>query len=199
MAPSFGFMPAHEADALVRSMGLMPVAPPREHGPVIFVDATGQDGTLLRVTVDRRAGRVRQIVRLEQSVPQVAAIQPGPGYEEDLGAPPQPPPPYAQGQPTPYPYPSGPQVIAREEIESQELAAPGVGPRVVTRDSASAAHVGAPMPIDPLLGVPPEFRGRTTRNEPAAKTAKEKVAMRTPEAAGPRATPLPRPRPADAP
>jgi hypothetical protein len=177
----------------------MPVAPPREHGPVIFVEAVGQDGSLVRVTVDRRSGRIRQIVRLGPAVPQVAAIQPGPVYEEGVDAPPAPPPPYAHGRPAPYP--PGPQIIAREEIESEDLPPPA-GPRVVTRESeitGNAPRTGAPMPIDPLLGVPPEFRNRAVRNEPASKSAKEKIAARTPDEATPRATPLPRPRPADAP
>jgi hypothetical protein len=199
--PSFGFMPAHEADAMVRSMGLMPVAPPREHGPVIFVEAVGQDGSLVRVTVDRRSGRIRQIVRLGPAVPQMATIQPGPAYEEDVDTPP--PPPYVQSRPGPYPYPSGPgpQVIGREDIQTQSLPPPAVGPRVVTREQEVAGAVprtGAPMPIDPLLGVPPEFRNRTTGAETATKSAKEKVAARTQDET-PRATPLPRPRPADAP
>jgi hypothetical protein len=199
--PTFGFMPAHEADAMVRSMGLMPVAPAREHGPVIFVEAVGQDGSLVRVTVDRRSGRIRQIVRLGPAVPPVATIQPGPVYEEEVDAPPGPP--NIQGRPVPYPYPSGPgpQVIGREDIQTQSLPPPAVGPRVVTREQEVAGtgpRAGAPMPIDPLLGVPPEFRNRTTGAEPATKSGKEKVAARTPDET-PRATPLPRPRPADAP
>jgi hypothetical protein len=161
---------------------------------VIFVDAVGQEGSHVRVTVDRRSGRIRQIVRIVPA-PQTATIQPGP-YEEDEA------PPSMRGQPGPYP---GPQIITREDIETEDLPPPGAGPRVVTREPDVTGNVPRDpyverMPrgntlgtVDPLLGVPPEFRNRAGRPAP-----KENLAARAPDPA-PRATPMPRPRPADAP
>ncbi|MEX2129835.1 MAG: hypothetical protein WD871_16570 [Xanthobacteraceae bacterium] len=203
----FGLMPAHEADAVVRSLGLTPIAPPRVHGPVILIDAIGQEGSQVRVTVDRRSGRVRQIVRFAPSAPQIATIQPRPRYEPDDDEPgffsgngPPPPPPYVRGQPGNY---SGPQVITRDDIQSEDLPPPGAGPRVVTRDAEITNSVprAAPRgPVDPLLGVPPEFRSRAARGEPTqAEPPKERLAARTPADSIPRIAPLPRPRPADAP
>jgi hypothetical protein len=202
--PGFGLMPPEDADPLVRSLGLTPIAPPRAHGPVILIEAMGQEGSQVRVTVDRRSGRVRQIVRLVP--PQIATIEQRPAYEPDRDergffrndAPP--PPPYGQGQPGAY---SGPQVITREEIESEDLPPPGAGPRFVTREPDSTGAVPRTMsraPVDPLLGVPAEFRNRGVRSEPAqAEPQKERLAARTPAGSVPRIAPLPRPRPADVP
>lgn len=197
--PAFGLMPPHEADALVRSLGLTPIAPPRAHGPVIFVNAVGQEGSQVRVTVDRRTGRVREIVRFGPAAPRIVGVQPGPGYvyddyddEDDL------PPPYAQG-PGPY---SGPQVITREEIQANELPPPGTGPRVVTREpeyTGSVPPSAARRSVDPLLGVPPTFRNRPATGEAARAPGREKLAARTREPVVPNVAPLPRPRPADAP
>jgi hypothetical protein len=195
--PTFGIMPPHEADALVRSLGLTPIAEPRVHGPVILIHAIGREGSQVRVTVDRRTGRVRQIVRVGPSAPQVATIQPG--YEEPDEMVPVPPRPLPNAG---YPYPaggSGPQVITREGIQSENLPPPGGDPRIITRDpdvTGTVPRAGAPMPVDPLVGVPPEFRNRPARSAPAKD---ERVASRAPDEAAPRATPLPRPRPADAP
>jgi hypothetical protein len=202
--PGFGLMPPEDADPLVRSLGLTPIAPPRAHGPVILIEAMGQEGSQVRVTVDRRSGRVRQIVRLVP--PQIATLERRPAYEPDddergffrNNAPP--PPPYMQGQPGAY---SGPQVITREDIESEDLPPPGAGPRIVTREPDSTGTVPRTMsrgPVDPLLGVPAEFRNRGVRSEPAqAEPQKERLAARTPADSVPRVAPLPRPRPADAP
>jgi hypothetical protein len=202
--PGFGLMPPEDADPLVRSLGLTPIAPPRAHGPVILIEAMGQEGSQVRVTVDRRSGRVRQIVRLVP--PQIGTIEQRPTYEPDddergvLRNVAPPPPPYVQGQPGAY---SGPQVITREEIESEDLPPPGSSPRIATREPDSTGAVPRTMsrgPVDPLLGVPAEFRNRGVRNEPApAEPRKERLAARTPADSVPRVAPLPRPRPADAP
>ena len=197
--PTFGVMPPHEADALVRSLGLTPIAEPRVHGPVILIHAIGREGSQVRVTVDRRTGRVRQIVRIGPSAPQVATIQPGSGYEEPDEMIPVPPRPAPNAG---YPYPSGapgPQVITREGIQSENLPPPGGDPRVIARDpdvTGTIPRAGAPMPVDPLIGVPPEFRNRPARTAPAKD---ERVAARAPDEAARRVTPMPRPRPADAP
>jgi hypothetical protein len=195
--PGFGLMPPHEADALVRSLGLTPIAEPRVHGPVILIQAMGQEGSQVRVTVDRRNGRVRQIVRI--GPPQVATLPPGPQYdteaEETMPVPPRPL-PNAGYAPYPSP-PSGPQVITRDGIQSQGLPPLGPEPRVVTREpeiTGSVPRTAPPRSVDPLMGVPPEFRNR------AGTPAKDdRVAARAPEQAAPRVTPMPRPRPADAP
>jgi hypothetical protein len=195
-APGFGLMPPHEAEALVRSLGLTPIAEPRVHGPVILIHAVGQEGSQVRVTVDRRNGRLRQIVRIGPSVPQVATIPPGPQYdneaEEMVPVPPRPVPNAGYAPP-------GPQVITRDGIQTQGLPPPGPEPRVVTRDpeiTGSVPRATAPRSVDPLIGVPPEFRNRAARDMPAKD---DRVAARAPEEAAPRVTPMPRPRPADAP
>ena len=201
-APGFGLMPPHEADALVRSLGLTPIAEPRVHGPVILIHAVGREGSQVRVTVDRRNGRVRQIVRIgPPSMPQAATLPPGPQYdneaEEMMPVPPRPVPnagyaPYPPTQP-------GPQVITRDGIQAQGLPPLGPEPRVVTREpeiTGSVPRATVPRSVDPLVGVPPEFRNRATRDAPAKD---DRVAARAPEEAAPRVTPMPRPRPADAP
>ncbi|HEY7458362.1 MAG TPA: hypothetical protein VH765_06380 [Xanthobacteraceae bacterium] len=199
--PGFGLMPPHEADAVVRSLGLTPIAEPRVHGPVILVYALGQEGSQVRVTVDRRTGRVRQIVRIGPSAPQVATIQPGPYDEPDetVMLPPRPV-PNADYQPNPPPPgPSGPQVITREGIRSENLPPPGGDPRRMEREAdvtGTIPRTSAPPPVDPLMGVPPEFRNRPLRNAPAKD---ERVAARAPDDVSPRVTPMPRPRPTDAP
>jgi hypothetical protein len=190
-------MPPHEADALVRSLGLTPIAEPRVHGPVILVYATGREGSQVRVTLDRRTGRVRQIVRIGPSAPQVATIQPGPYEDPDEVMAPPPPNPGYHAYPT-APVPSGPQVITRQGIQTESLPPPGGDPRMVARDpdvTGTVPRAAAPLPVDPLMGVPPEFRNRASRNAPSKE---EKVAARAPEEPA-RVTPMPRPRPADAP
>lgn len=189
--PTFGFMPLHEADAVVRSLGLNPVAPARPHGPVIFVDALGQEGSLVRVTIDRRTGRVRQIVRIGQGAPQIATAQPGylyEGAEEEDGAP-------GYTGNAPGPYSPGPSVITREGIQAEDLPPPGTAREADI--TGSIPRTVRPGPVDPLLGVPEEFRGRARSAPPPRPAAK--LAARTPDDAVPHTAPLPRPRPADVP
>jgi hypothetical protein len=205
-APGFGLMPPHEAEGVVRSLGLTPVSEPRVHGPVILIYAMGQEGSQVRVTIDRRNGRVRQIVRIGPSAPQMATLPPGPQYDagpdEIVAAPVRPMPNAGYA---PYPPSAGPQVITRDGIQSQGLpppgsdprvVTPGPDPRVVTREpdvTGSVPRSGAPRSVDPLMGVPPEFRGRP------APAKDDRVAARAPEETVPRVAPMPRPRPADAP
>jgi hypothetical protein len=200
-APGFGLMPPHEAEALVRSLGLTPVAEPRVHGPVILIYAVGQEGSQVRVTVDRRNGRLRQIVRIGPSGPQVATLPPGPQVENEAEET-IPVPPRALPNTGYSPYPpasSGPQVITRDGIQSQGLPPPGSEPRVIAREPempGSVPRATPPRSVDPLMGVPPEFRNRPTRDGSAKD---DRVAARAPDEPAPRATPMPRPRPADAP
>src|SRR5690606_3336914 len=69
-------------DSAVRSLGLRPVSHVRIRGPVLVVDAVGQEGSLVRVSIDRYSGRVTQIVRVGRTAPRIVAVpgQPGP-YE----------------------------------------------------------------------------------------------------------------------
>ena len=206
----------HEVVDIVRSLGLSPVSPPRPRGPVWVIRAIGQDGTLVRVAIDGRSGRVMDIVQIGPRGPRLTRIEPGmpPGsgpyeaIEEPYGLPPRPParvPGAWSGAPDP-----DPQIITRGGIRSGELPpppatgpymernAPGAGPQVITRDPDFTGSVpsSAPRPIDPLNGVPPEFRRGASRSEPAKD---KRIATGTPADANPRATPLPRPRPADVP
>jgi hypothetical protein len=133
----------HHADAVVRSLGLMPLGPAERRGPVFVVPAVGQEGTQVQVTLDRRTGRVMQITRLGPSAPRMATLPPGRydidddddeyGYFEDDDE----VPPLVRGQPLPRDYSrpgGGPAVITREGIHAQELPPPGAGPRVIERD-----------------------------------------------------------------
>lgn len=159
-----------DVDAKVRSLGLRPVSHVRIRGPVLVVDAVGQEGSLVRVSLDRYSGRVTQIVRIGRAAPQVVTV-PEPydaddeeDYADDEPAPPQ----------------GGPTVITRRGIESREL--PG------------APAVTGSVRRDPLNGVPKEFRGEQARTAPQPP---QRLASRPPDAT--RAAPLPKPRPADAP
>ncbi len=206
----------HEVVDIVRSMGLSPVNHPRPQGPVWVIRAIGQDGTLVRVAIDGRSGRVMDIVQIGPRGPRLTRSEPGmpPGsgpyevIEQPYGMPPRPPsrvPGAWGGAPDP-----NPQIITREGIRSGDLPpppatgpymeknAPGAGPQVITRDPDSTGSVpsSAPRPIDPLNGVPPEFRRGASRSEPAKD---KRIAIGTPADSSQRATPLPRPRPADMP
>jgi hypothetical protein len=102
------------------------------------------------------------------------------------------------GYPSYPPIPSGPQIITREGIQSESLPPPGE-PRTVAREpdvTGTVPRTGAPVPVDSLMGVPPEFRNRVGRNVPAKD---DKSAELSRDEAAPRATPMPRPRPVDAP
>jgi hypothetical protein len=206
--PPQAILAPHHADSVVRSLGLTPLGRAVPHGPMFIVPATGQEGTQVQVTLDRRTGRVVQILRVGYGAPRIATLPPGPpppgydaddddaGYfddEDDL------PPRAPRGPYAVYPEArSGPAVITREGVESESLPPPGTGPRVVARDpdiTGSVPRGSASGRVDPLVGVPKEFRGQQQRS---AAPAQQRTAARPP-AATPRAAPLPRPRPADAP
>lgn len=165
------------AEAAVRSLGLTPIGPVQRDGPVFIVPAVGREGTQVQVTIDRRTVRVLQITRIGQGAPRVVTRQavPGPGYEprdEDDYA-------------------------ALEDDELPARAAPGYrGPNVIARDPDVTNSIprSSPRPVDPLVGVPKEFRG-----QPAARDEQQRLAARPPADAIPLTAPLPRPRPADVP
>ena len=197
--PPQAMLAPHHADAVVRSLGLTPLGRAQPHGPMLIVPAMGQEGTQVQVTLDRRTGRVLRITRIGASAPRIARL-PAPtargpyeadddddfaDYENDEVYP-----PLVRGQQVPQNYlePNrGPAVITREGIRSEDLPPPGTGPRVAEREpdvTGSVPRGAVRGPIDPLLGVPKEFRGQQPR---------------APADAIPRSAPLPRPRPADAP
>jgi hypothetical protein len=212
--PPQAMLAPHHADAVVRSLGLTPLGRAQPHGPTLIVPAMGQEGTQVRVTLDRRTGRVLEIMRIGPSAPSMATL-PAPtargpyeaddegepaGYENDEVYP-----PLVRGQQVRQNYPEperGPAVITREGIRSQDLPPPGAGPRIVERgpDVTGSVPLGpyvrergvaprsVPGSVDPRLGVPKEFRGQQHR-----------TAARAPADSIPRIAPLPRPRPADAP
>jgi hypothetical protein len=187
----------HEVMNSVRSMGLTPVSGPQQRGLFWVVRAIGQDGTLVRVRVDGESGRVMDIVQIGPRAPRYTRIDPGmpsasgryERIEEPDDLPPVPPGriPRASGGGA-YSGPQivtrdpGPQVIGRATPNSDDLAPPSTG--------------SVPRSVDPLNGVPPEFRRGATRTEPAKD---KRIATGTPADATSRPTPLPRPRPADVP
>jgi hypothetical protein len=205
-APPQAVFAPHHADSVVRSLGLTPLGRAVPHGPMFIVPATGQEGTQVQVTLDRRTGRVVQILRVGYGAPRIATLPPAPpppGYDaddDDAGyfddeddLPPRGP--YAVDPEAR----SGPAVIMREGIQSESLPPPGTGPRVVARDpdiTGSVPRGSASGRVDPLVGVPKEFRGQQQRS---AAPAQQRTAARSLADSIPRTAPLPRPRPADAP
>ena len=216
LPPVLGPMPPQEVDAMVRSLGLRPVGPPRIRGPLFLVDAIGQQGALVRVVIDRQSGRVTEIVQLGHGAPQVARLplpdyddadddeyRPSFSYEDDDDVllvprgdiPPARAPHAAPG--------SEPRIITREDIHPDPRPLPNrPGPGVIPREGDITGSVApqvpsAPLGVDPLLGVPPEFRGQS----PASTSVKQpqpqpKTATRP---SPPRVVPLPPKRPAEAP
>jgi hypothetical protein len=158
-APGYGVAPG-QVMARVQSMGLHPVSEPQLRGPVWVVRAEGRDGTLVRVLIDAETGRVVNMVAIERPYP----------------------PRLASGGPVS----EGPWVPMR---------GPGYGdvpPATAGEGYPSSGGVYASRPqssrgsaVDPLMGVPPEFRKGANGN------AEKKVASRP-------STPLPKPRPSDA-
>lgn len=171
-APYYGVAPG-QVLARVQSLGLRPVSEPHLRGPVWVVRALGRDGTLVRVLVDVETGRVVNMVAIDRPYPpRLASGGPvdegpwvpmrGPGYD-------QLPPPTPGGQYGPLPAGEG-------------YSSPG------------GAYVPGPQSsrgpaVDPLMGVPPEFRKGANGN---AVQPEKKIASRP-------STPLPKPRPSDAP
>lgn len=129
----------HNVDSAVRSLGLRPVSHVRIRGPVLVVDAVGQEGSLVRVSIDRYSGRVMRIVRVGHGAPQIVAVPaaPGPYEAEDDDD-------YGEYEPAP-PH-GGPSVITRQGIEAGDLP-----PR--------SPDVTGSVPRHALNGVPREFRG----------------------------------------
>lgn len=193
-APAFG---SHQADAVIRSLGLRPIGRAQARGPVLVMHALGQEGSPVIVTLDRHSGRVLGIVRTGYGAPRMARV-PGPGgydldeedyafLEDDL------PPPGAMPDDR-----QGPSVITRRGIDAGELP-PVVAPRGPEREPYYTGSIPRsvyrtqPGGRDPLVGVPKEFRGQESR--PASP--QPRVAARGPEPL-PRSAPMPRPRPAEA-
>jgi hypothetical protein len=133
-----------DVDSAVRSLGLRPVSHVRVRGPVLVVDAVGQEGSLVRVSLDRYSGRVVQLVRIGRSAPQVASIpnraEPYDPDDEDE---------VADYEPAP-PSHGGPSVITRQGVEAREL--PSRSPDITNS-----------IPNRALNGVPKEFRGEQQR------------------------------------
>jgi hypothetical protein len=179
-------LPPHEVITIVRSLGLKPVSAPRARGQSWVVRALGQDGTQVRVVLEATSGRVIEIMRLGPPPPQVVRIIPGSprgaGRYED-------PEEFEELDDKP-PVPPG-----RVPRASGEAPYPGAGPQVITRDSEFTGSLGQ-RSVDPLLGVPPEFRRGAKRSDPPPE---KRIATRPPTDSSPRATPIPRPRPADVP
>jgi hypothetical protein len=170
-APYYGVGPGQVLER-VQSLGLRPVSEPRLRGPVWVVRAVGREGTLVRVLVDAASGRVVNMVAIDRPYPPRLALG-GPAGE-------------------------GPWVPMRGPGYGNELPPPPAGGYGPPPASQGYPYPGAYGPgpqssrgpaADPQMGVPPEFRkgvnGSTVQPE-------KKVASHP-------STPLPKPRPADAP
>jgi hypothetical protein len=171
-APYYGVAPG-QVLARVQSLGLRPVSEPRLRGPVWVVRAVGREGTLVRVLVDAGSGRVVNMVAIDQPYPPRLASSGGPASE-------------------------GPWVPMRGPGYGNDLppsAGGGYGPPPMGEGyQYPGAHGPGPQSsrgpaVDPQMGMPPEFRKGANGN---AVQPEKKVASHP-------ATPLPKPRPADAP
>ncbi len=133
-----------DVDAAVRRLGLRPVSHVRVRGPVLVVDAVGQEGSLVRVSIDRYSGRVVQLVRIGRSAPQIASVpsRPDPSEPDDEDE-------FADYEPAP-PSQGGPSVITRQGVEARDLP-------------SRSSDVTGSIARNPLNGVPREFRGEPQR------------------------------------
>jgi hypothetical protein len=169
--PYYGVAPG-QVLARVQSMGLRPVSEPRLRGPVWVVRAVGRDGTLVRVLVDAESGRVVNMVAIDQPYPPRLASG-GPASE-------------------------GPWVPMRGPGYGNDLPPPSAGggygpPPIGEGYPPSGAYGQRPQSrgsaADPQMGMSPEFKKGASGN---AIQPEKKVASHP-------ATPLPKPRPVDAP
>jgi hypothetical protein len=188
----------------VQSLGLRPVSEPHLRGPVWVVRAVGRDGTLVRVVVDSQSGRVVNMTAIDRPMPPnmvpgepdprfVMRGQRYPGPSEDYSPPPQPQyrggqQPYGSNQP---PYGGG--QAMPDDDDDQPMPPDGryaPRPNSSINQPQSPRQASAPKSFDPLLGVPPEFRGKNVKIE--SKPADKRVASK------PVTTPLPKARPDEA-
>jgi hypothetical protein len=189
------------ADAAVRALGLRPVGRAERQGPVFIVEAVGQEGTLVEVTLDRRTGRVLGIVRLGPSRPRIVRAPldaPPADDDEDFdyhARPMERESPGARARELRESR-SGPSVITREGIQRSDLPEPRYAPRPSPDITGSVPRSAERAPVDPLAGVPREFRGPSA--EPDAPR-EPRIAARPPASRVPESAPMPRPRPDDAP
>jgi hypothetical protein len=171
-APYYGVAPG-QVLARVQSLGLRPVSEPRLRGPVWVVRALGREGTLVRVLIDVQTGQVVNVVAIDRPYPPRLALG-GPAGE-------------------------GPWVPMRGPgYDQMPPPAPGgqYGPPPMEQGYSSPGGAYLPGPqssrgpaVDPSTGMPPEFRKGANGN---AVQPEKKVASRP-------STPLPKPRPSDAP
>jgi hypothetical protein len=201
-APAPELSARERADAAVRALGLRPVGRAERHGPFFIIEAVGQEGTLVEVTLDRRSSRVLGIVRVGPSAPRIVRAplvaprpdeddefddQSRPAGREELGARAR---ELRESR-------SGPSVITREGVdERDDLPEPRYAPRPSPDITGSVPRSAGRAPADPLVGVPREFRGPSAEPDAAAAP---RVAARPPAPRAPESAPLPRPRPSDAP
>jgi hypothetical protein len=87
-----GVISPGEVIAAARSLGLQPVSEPRLRGPVWIVRAIARDGTMIRVAVDSRSGRVIEMYAINRpgmgpADPDSRFAMRGRGYDP-YGAPP---------------------------------------------------------------------------------------------------------------
>jgi len=199
-----GIVSPGQVMAAVQSLGLRPVSEPRLRGPVWVVRAVGREGTLVRVVVDSQSGRVVHMAAIDRPIPPNMVpgesdprfVMRGPRYPsagpyEDGGPPPQyrgGQQPYSSNQP---PYGGG--QAMPDDDDDQPMPPDGryaPRPNSSINQPQSSQQVSAPKTIDPLLGVPPEFRGKNVKAE--SKPADKRVASK------PVNTPLPKARPDEA-
>jgi len=188
--------------AAVQSAGLRPVSDPRLRGSVWSVSAIDRDGELVRAVVDSQSGRIINITALSDSEP--SEIMPrgseprmamrGPHYEdmyedeEPEYRVRQPMPPYGSNQP-----PYSAQALPDDEVDQpigQLDGRPFPPPNSSSNGPQFSRQTSAPKNVDPLLGVPPEFRGKNARIE--SKLTEKPVASK------PTSAPLPKARPVEA-
>jgi hypothetical protein len=140
MMVPYDLMPPYEVARVVRSSGLIPVAPPMRSGVAYIVRAMDRYGTPVRMVIDGRSGEIVEVRRIAAAAP-------------DYGYPRREPPPYgySRGEPPPYGYPRGEAAPGYRAAPPPAAAVPSredrqVPPRTTEPRSAAVTPAHPPVP-----------------------------------------------------
>jgi hypothetical protein len=156
MMVPYDLMPPYEVARVVRSSGLIPVAPPMRSGAAYIVRAMDRYGTPVRMVIDGRSGEIVEVRR-------IAAVAPDYGYP--------------RREPPPYGYPRGEAAPGYRAAPPPAAAVPSREDRQVPQPRITEPRSAAVTPAHP-----PVPRARPSTAAPAQASVAKPEPAPTPEA-----------------
>lgn len=161
-----GIVSPGEVIAAAQSLGLRPVSEPRLRGPVWVVRAVAREGTLLRVVVDSRSGRVVEMHAINDR--RMGPVEPDPRYAmRGRGYDPYGPGPSYRSEPV-VPYESSPPPYDDDELDDQPVPQPrGYVPEPHSSYSPPPASKQSSKPVEHRVASRPSATAPLPKARPA--------------------------------